>query len=229
LDALLAAPWRLIIDPATSGEWNMAADNYLLEHAEVPTLRLYRWDQAYLSLGYAQASGWLDANRVARVRRPSGGRAVLHADEITYAIALPVAPYPRVADNYAALLRLWETTLQRLGWQVEKSKGTAPSRANPSCYQLQQRGELCLQGRKLMGSAQVCRGQRLLQHGCLPLGVDSDLFSALFPGSDPPASLPGLTEAQLVKEFPAALQRLDWSAMERAEIGRAAQDYTWPT
>jgi lipoate-protein ligase A len=97
--------WRLLVTPPARGAWNMAVDEAILEAvgrgASLPTLRLYAWEPACLSLGYAQPIGDVDQPRLrARgwdlVRRPTGGRAVLHTDELTYSvIAPPGEPHSR--------------------------------------------------------------------------------------------------------------------------------------
>lgn len=200
----------------------MAADTYLLEQAQEPTLRLYGWDGPWLSLGYAQRADWFCPERlralgVRVVRRPSGGRAVLHHHEITYAIVLPEAPYASLEDNYAALTALWEQAIPNLA----RAAGAVRSHTNPSCYQLTQRGELCLQGRKLIGSAQVRKGRRLLQHGSIPLRVDEQLFAAIFPGAAAPAALGEVLPEQLAAAFPRSLRPQPWTPAERAAIGTA--------
>ena len=98
----MSARWRLLLDGPGDGPWNMAVDEALLRSAQrgaPPTLRFYSWDGAWLSLGFAQP---LDAARraacraagVGIVRRATGGRAVLHGSDLTYAVAAPVAALP---------------------------------------------------------------------------------------------------------------------------------------
>src|SRR5438105_4494622 len=107
--------WRLIVDPARDGAANMAIDEAILTavgRGDVPpTLRLYRWEPACLSLGYSQHASDADLSRIeARgwhlVRRQTGGRAILHIDELTYSVALPIN-HPLVAgtivDSYRRL------------------------------------------------------------------------------------------------------------------------------
>src|SRR5512134_3886256 len=87
--------WRLLITPPSPGAWNMAVDESILEHVgrgeARPTLRLFAWQPACLSLGQAQPHSDVDVTRLrARgwdvVRRPTGGRAILHTDELTYSV-----------------------------------------------------------------------------------------------------------------------------------------------
>ena len=97
--------WRLIYTLPTCGPWNMAVDESILEHIyrgkSVPTLRLYAWEPPCLSLGYAQSFSDVDMTRLKQrgwdiVRRATGGRAILHTDELTYSVTAP-ADEPRVA------------------------------------------------------------------------------------------------------------------------------------
>ena len=95
--------WRLIVEGAQRGAWNMAVDEALAEAVDAassaPVLRLYRWSPPCLSLGFAQPyeaadAGFCAAHGVDVVRRPTGGRAVLHHLELTYAVAAPLGPRP---------------------------------------------------------------------------------------------------------------------------------------
>ena len=90
--------WRLLLSEPLSGPENMALDEALLENVgrgmAAPTLRLYAWRPPCLSLGYAQPVGDVDQTALAEhqwdvVRRPTGGRAILHTDELTYAVIAP--------------------------------------------------------------------------------------------------------------------------------------------
>src|SRR5690349_12894602 len=87
--------WRLLHTPASSGAWNMAVDEAILEHTgrgeSHPTLRLYAWEPACLSLGHAQSFSDVDVPRLKAhgwevVRRLTGGRAILHTEELTYSV-----------------------------------------------------------------------------------------------------------------------------------------------
>jgi lipoyl(octanoyl) transferase len=100
-------PWRLLTTPAARGAWNMALDEAVLEHigcgASLPTLRLYAWEPACLSLGHAQPFADVDLPRLKErgwevVRRATGGRAILHTDELTYSVIAP-SDEPRVAGS----------------------------------------------------------------------------------------------------------------------------------
>ncbi len=166
----------------------MAVDEAILEAsgsgAAPPTLRLYAWEPPCLSLGYAQP--YEDADEAAlralgweMVRRPTGGRAILHADELTYAICGPHdTPLLRgsVLESYRRIARILLRALQRLGIPAEARPESAAPAANgrkgPVCFETPSSYEITAGGRKLIGSAQARKRVGVLQHGSLPLGGD---------------------------------------------------------
>ena len=182
------AHWRLILSQPAPGAWNMAVDEAILESAgrgEVePTLRLYAWDPPCLSLGYAQPIDdidrtYLDQNGWQIVRRPTGGRAILHTDELTYAVMGP-ASEPRLAgsvlESYQRLSEALLTTLHSLGLTANataKDDSTPINHnSNPVCFEAPSHYEITFHGKKLIGSAQARRKEGFLQHGSLPLHGD---------------------------------------------------------
>jgi lipoate-protein ligase A len=181
------ATWRLIIDEQPrSGAANMALDQALAEACaageSLPTLRFYRWEPPAVSLGRHQPIDEIDEEAVhARgyeiVRRPTGGRAILHTDEFTYSVAAP-AGEPRVAGSVMdAYLRLSEALLAGLtALGVAADKAGAHMRAgrdvSAACFEVPSAYEITAGGRKLMGSAQSRRAGYVLQHGSLPLVGD---------------------------------------------------------
>lgn len=210
----------------------MAADACLLEQSQVPTLRLYAWEGPWLSLGYSQSVDWLrplpwDRLPVGRVRRPSGGRAVLHHQEITYAVVLPTAE-GSVTQVYRMITGWWLDCLAALGYSVGQLEGSARSQGHPSCYQSGQAGEVAVAGRKFVGSAQLRRGSRVLQHGSLPLAVDEELFRVFFGEARLPACLPGLNQEALVSHFPQPLMADSWSVEELESIAANCEEYQCP-
>jgi lipoate-protein ligase A len=178
--------WRLLITPPTQGAWNMAVDEAILEAvgrgASFPTLRLYAWEPACLSLGYAQPLTDVDVPRLlARgwemVRRLTGGRAVLHTDEITYSVIAPLDE-PRVAgtvlESYRRLAAALVEALRLLSLPVEvqEHNRTSGKTPNPVCFEVPSTSEITIGGKKLVGSAQARRKEGILQHGSLPLTGD---------------------------------------------------------
>jgi len=175
--------WRLLITPPAHGAWNMAVDESILEHIgcgeSLPTLRLYAWQPACLSLGLAQSFTDVDVQRLnARgwevVRRPTGGRAILHTDELTYSIAAP-SEEPRVAgsvlESYNRLALALLEAVKNLGLPVEikEDPHTRRKEPNPVCFEVPSAYEITVHGKKLIGSAQARRKEGVLQHGSLPL------------------------------------------------------------
>lgn len=173
--------WRLIYDCPTCGPRNMAVDEAILRAGfDQPTLRLYAWEPFCLSLGYGQRAADVDRERLAAqgwdmVRRPTGGRAILHGDELTYSLMLPAKhPIGRggVVDSYRRISRALIAGLERLGASPEAGESAGKGRSGAVCFETPSHYEITAQGRKVVGSAQVRREYGILQHGSLPLHGD---------------------------------------------------------
>lgn len=181
--------WRLIIDEATDGATNMAIDEALLQSVgsgrSDPCLRLYRWTPPCLSLGMSQPASDVDharleANGWGVVRRLTGGRAILHTDEITYSVALPLSHLlvaGGIVESYRRLSAGLLRALASLGMAAEakpqypdSAGGNAPVR--PVCFEVPSKYEIAADGKKMIGSAQVRKYEGVLQHGSLPLDGD---------------------------------------------------------
>ena len=179
--------WRLLITPPARGAWNMAVDESILEHIgcneAMPTLRLYAWEPACLSLGHAQPFADVDMTRLQRrgwevVRRATGGRAILHTDELTYSVIASVDE-PRVAgsvlESYNRLAQALLLAVKTLNLPVEMKEEAAQDNSlsnNPVCFEVPSMYEITVNGKKLIGSAQARKKQGVLQHGSLPLTGD---------------------------------------------------------
>ena len=209
----------------------MGVDEMLLETSEWPTLRLYSWVRPTVSLGFSQKPDWLNWDALEQegagaVRRPTGGRALLHDEELTYALILPDSGCGRLLESYQTITGWLASALRRLGFLVESASASVSSQGHPGCYELLQAGELMLGGRKLVGSAQARRGVRLLQHGAIPLRVDASRLLHLIPGHTPYWGLPvAVTQADLAEALLAELEcpeveRRPLSLEERAESER---------
>ncbi len=190
------------------GARNMAVDHAFLvgvQRGAPPVLRLYRWRPACLSLGRNQRGrGIYDADRagdlgVDVVRRPTGGLAVLHDDEITYAIAAPVGALGSPRETYVAVHGALVRALRALGVDavLRRAGGEAlrPVRdAALPCFGFAAEGEVLAAGSKLVGSAQRCESRVILQHGSLPLARGAVDLASLTPVAAP-ASAPGRAPA----------------------------------
>jgi len=181
------ATWRLLITPPLDGAANMAIDEAILtvlgEGDGLPTLRFFRWEPPCLSLGCNQH--WQEIDKAvcrrlgyAWTRRPTGGKAILHADEFTYSLIM-YRDDPRIhgdiVESYRVLSLGLLQGLALLGVQAdqaEKKERPAHSNSNrtcPVCFDTPSHYEITWRGKKLIGSAQLRRRGVVLQHGTLPL------------------------------------------------------------
>ena len=178
--------WRLMIDPPASGSRNMAVDDALLEAAQgdgyLPTLRLYSWNPPCLSLGHAQHIREVDQEALKKmgwdlVRRPTGGRAILHIDELTYSITgnaeQPIL-HGGILESYQRISRAFIQMLQRysLDPRSREESQQAKSQVEPVCFEIPSNYEITVAGKKIIGSAQARRKNAILQHGAIPLTGD---------------------------------------------------------
>ena len=182
---------RLIVDGPVDGAANMARDRAIqlaVEAGESPsTLRLYRWVRPTVSLGRFQPTDQVDlelahAHHVDVVRRFTGGRGVLHDDELTYAIIAAVTH--GVPEGIAASYRFFSAALVSaygdLGIDAAVSEHGHEHARSGACFLASTRADLSVGSRKLAGSAQVWHGATVLQHGSLPASRDIELEAALF-------------------------------------------------
>jgi lipoate-protein ligase A len=178
--------WRLIIDGLLPGATNMARDVAMLEAVSKgespPTIRLYGWDPPCLSLGRHQGTEAADlefcsAEGIDVVRRPTGGRALLHHLELTYAVVAPVGvdPLPRgLQEAYRSVCGVLLHAMRALGVDAELTGGEVNlelpgPRTTVPCFEAPAGGEVVVGGRKLIGSAMRAHGSTILQHGAILL------------------------------------------------------------
>jgi lipoate-protein ligase A len=191
--------WRLLVDGEAPGPWNMGVDEALFASAAggdagacAATLRLYRWQGPWLSLGYGQrlsearAAACREAG-VGVVRRVTGGLAVLHGADLTYALAAPAARLPAgLHGSYGLVADALGEAFARLGVALERSPacdGAAP-RHGFDCFAEPAPDELLAGGRKIAGSAQRRAAGAVLQHGSIRLAPDPPAAAAAA-GVDP--------------------------------------------
>ncbi len=185
----------MLVDGPADGARNLAIDEALLEVARSeavhpqPTLRLYRWSPAALSLGRSQPADeahdpvWLRRNGVDLVRRPTGGTAVFHENELTYSVTGPLdrPPFARgVVATYRILAEALLRGLRSLVPALVVNEAARGGGRHPACFAALSTCEISVGGRKLIGSAQLRRGRSFLQHGSIPLKAsDARLARAL--------------------------------------------------
>ena len=165
----------------------MAIDVALLDRTEQvgeSWLRLYRWSPHCLSFGrHEPAARRYNLDRIQElgvdtVRRPTGGRAVWHASELTYAITMPADRFPSLRSAYVAIHDLLREALGSIGVSGSLAPPTRTPRLKAgACFARPAGGEVLVNGRKVIGSAQLRRGSSLLQHGSILL-EDSQRFVA---------------------------------------------------
>ncbi len=255
--------WDLHLDADGAPAYNMAKDEYCLERTLQtgrPSLRLYGWDRLALSLGRAQnMERELDlaactANGVELVRRITGGRAVLHGSDLTYAVTAPTA-LPAFSGGilsiYREISRALVAFLRSLGCEPQVKAYTARERArlsSPICFVTPSAFEILADGRKLIGSAQRRLPRAFLQHGSIPLAPQAELLARLVRGAAAEALRGQMTDLEtlgvigavsisevrqrLVQAFSdelgAAFQPAQWGDDDAVRVLRGMGDYPPP-
>lgn len=183
--------WRLIPLIEAPGGVQMAIDAWLLEQHRQrlsgPILRFYTWSPPAVSLGHHQHH-WPPAwnhlvwrgQPLDLIRRPSGGRAVLHQGDLTYAIVMSGLKGNRT-QVYRQICEFLRQGWQSLGVKLIYGQVGGGYRHNPNCFGAATGADLTLaNGRKLIGSAQLWRGNTVLQHGSIRLHPDPELVAKVF-------------------------------------------------
>jgi lipoate---protein ligase len=212
--------WRLIPPIEANGQIQMSIDRWLLDQHILgqipPTLRFYTWSRPTISLGYHQRHYpehwqsliWQD-ELVDLVKRPTGGRGVLHQGDLTYALIGSGFVGKRVA--------IYQQICQFLidGWRsidVELKYGQAGTGYihNPNCFGTATSADLvCADGYKLIGSAQLIKSGAILQHGSIRLNPDLELFNQVFGETirHPPSAISQLSHAQIIDALTNSAQK----------------------
>lgn len=193
----MIAVWRVLSHDPADGPWNMALDEAIARAVEtraaLPTIRFYAWAKPTVSLGNLQTSRRTLARDecgrrgVGIVRRPTGGRAVLHHHEITYSVSVPLAGVWKrlsVGESFRLIGEGLVAGLRRLGVAATlgRDDGALPvAERAEACFQVPRMPAVLAMGRKIIGSAQRRWEGSLLQHGSVLLGLDLDLHQAVFP------------------------------------------------
>ena len=189
--------WSVVVDDTgRSGPENMAIDQMLLEEAgrtHGAFLRLYRWDPPCLSFGrnepaltrYDRAE--IERRGIAVVRRPTGGRAVWHDQEVTYAVAAPATAFGSLADGYRVIHERIARALRTLGVGATVAPAARPAHIGAgACFATAVGGEVVGDGRKVVGSAQIKEGDAFLQHGSILLDGSQELVRSVTRGRASP-------------------------------------------
>jgi lipoate-protein ligase A len=240
---------HLILDGPQPGAVNMQRDEELLDRwrpGDPPVLRLYRWQPYAVTYGFHQREEDFDREAIARfgfdlVRRPTGGRAILHAEELTYSVVGP-SPSPLFGDSlHSCYMKINEALvafLRDLGHDAEISGGEDRSEMKQAvCFKSAGQHEIRVAGRKIIGSAQRRTDGVFLQHGSILAGPrHADLLDCLQPhrrGGLAREQLLAITtdlgqlrgEAYADHELPALEERLARCVAEA--FGLRGQAVTW--
>lgn len=180
--------WRVIDSGKSDAFYNMATDEAifsLFSTTKQPVLRFYQWRPPALSIGYFQKVSGIDVKRCNKkgyqlVRRPTGGRAVLHDNELTYSLVQSTEAMPgSISDTYKEISQALVWGLKKLDFPAKlcrrESKGSTPA-----CFDSPARYEIEIAGKKVIGSAQTRKRGVLLQQGSIPLSVKVDELLELF-------------------------------------------------
>ena len=191
--------WRTLLTPPATGVANMALDEALMERAGETgewVCRVYAWSEPTVSFGRNQAAirhydrARIEGRGLAVVRRPTGGRAILHHREVTYSVVGPAADAGGLHESYVLINRLLVDALRSLGIDVSVA-GSRVQAMQPGpipCFDHPSSGELVAGGRKLVGSAQWRSEKALLQHGSILIDDDQGQLTTLLnhPLAEPP-------------------------------------------
>jgi lipoyl(octanoyl) transferase len=193
--------WHLWIDESPRPGWtNMSIDHALLERADrqgESWLRLYQWGPHCLSFGRHEPARLrydaehITARGIDTVRRPTGGRAVWHAEELTYSIATPHSRLGTPQTAYREIHQMLAGALRMLGVTVSLAEsGRTPPLNSGACFAHPVGGEIMMRGQKVVGSAQLRSGAALLQHGSVLLQDSQNVVRELMKGDRPPDPSP---------------------------------------
>ena len=211
--------WRFLDSGALDGAEQMAIDAGLMDRARETgeaVLRVYAWSRPTLSFGrHESVRGTFDSKRlesenVGAVRRPTGGRVLMHDHEVTYSVTAPAPEQERLQESYRAINEILVAALLRLGVTVMTAPASTPRRpGGAACFAEPAAGELVVGNRKLVGSAQLRERGSLLQHGSILLEDDQPRIAEL--------AVQPLTPALPAATLRAALGRV----VTHAEVSKA--------
>jgi lipoate-protein ligase A len=198
----------IAVFPPADGALNFARDDALLEAARTSgetLLRVYAWDRPTVSFGRNERTeGWYTAESVQRagvdaVRRGTGGRALLHHRELTYAIAGPVGESDTLTGTYTRISEVLVDALRALGVDAQIERDAQPSRDEGApCFAVPSRGEIVVSGRKLVASAQWRNDRAYLQHGSILIDNDQAMLQAATVDNRP---LPPVSQPMTLREL----------------------------
>ena len=184
--------WRFIDTGPCSAFYNMALDEAIATAVRTgnlpPTLRIYGWDMPSVSIGCFQKVSDINIDYclgkgIPIVRRPTGGRAILHDYEITYSFSAKTDSgvfSKGLLDSYEKVSSAFGLALSKIGLASELKLQREPRNRSPLCFQSTSYGEITIFGKKVIGSAQKRWPDCLLQQGSIPFILDKDEIAKVF-------------------------------------------------
>ena len=206
-----------------TGEENMKIDSDLLEEAiekqyHEPIFRLYAWSPKCVSLGRNQGINENDYKGIDVVRRVTGGRALLHDNEITYSYITPIAIIPNgesIKESYKYISGILINFFKTLGIELEFGGGVSINAKHDYCMLISTGADVCYKGRKIIGSAQYRKNGYILQHGSILFSYDKKLLESLFDEEITPNSittvseiLPNMSKEEFVNRLESFIEKL---------------------
>ena len=210
-----------------TGKENMQIDSDLLdkaieEQSQEPIFRLYAWSPKCVSLGRNQGINEGDYKNVDEVRRVTGGRALLHDNEITYSYISPASIIPNgetIKESYKYISGILIDFFKTLGFKLDFGGGVngvnGVSVRHDYCMLISTGADVCYKGKKLIGSAQYRKNGYILQHGSILFGYDKELLESLFHEEVSPdyittvnEILPNITKEEFVEKLENFIQKL---------------------
>ena len=193
-----------------SGSENMSIDAALLEEAinkqaKEPIFRLYGWSPKCISVGRNQKTDFI-TDEIPYVRRLTGGRALLHDNEITYCCIEPAKAGESVVESYKRISGILIDFFKTFGVELEFGENKRVATHFDYCMLLSTGADVCYKGEKIIGSAQCRKNGYILQHGSILFGYDKPLLERLFHEEVSGITtvneiLPELTKEIFVKKF----------------------------
>jgi lipoate-protein ligase A len=218
--------WRFLDSGPLDGAEQMSLDAGLMDRARETgesLLRVYGWSRPTLSFGRHESVRGrfspeaLERSNVGAVRRPTGGRVLMHHREVTYSVTAPAPDGERLKESYRRINAILMSAIARLGVRVAEAPGAGPRRpGGAACFAEPSEGELVVDGRKLVGSAQVRERGALLQHGSILIDDDQPRIAEL--------AVQPLTPAMPAATLRSSLGRAPGYAEVRDALRRALAD-----
>jgi len=213
---------------ASTASLNMAIDQAILAmHAEgksPPTLRIYQWSPPAISLGYFQRPHGIDLAACRRlgidvIRRPTGGRAVLHFEDLTYAVVAGTTDgiHSSVTDAYRLICEGLLAAFRVLGFEAELGRQGAKAPRSDICFLTSTTGDIIHKGKKFVGSAQTWHCSSMLQHGSIILEPHLEVLVSIQGGG----RVPSTNHEEVLKRGMTSVREILGHVPVTGEIGAA--------